>query len=52
MGMTMAVVISDPCVCLVRKKGEPEKEGGVETVRFLLMIIIGVCNRICPLLQY
>ena len=47
--MTVAVTVS---VHLVRKKGESEKEEGVEIVHFLPMITIGLCNRSRPLLQF
>ena len=32
--MTVAVAVSDPCVHLAGKKGESEKEEGVEIVYF------------------
>ena len=32
--MTVAVVVSDPCVRLVRKKSESKKEEGVDIVHF------------------
>ena len=34
MDMTVAVVVSDPCVRLVRKKSESKKEEGVDIVHF------------------
>ena len=32
--MTVAVVVSDPCIHLTRNKGESEKEEGVKIVHF------------------
>ena len=50
--MTVAVAVSDPCVHLVRKKGESEKEEGWRLFTFLSMITVGLCNSNRSLLKY
>ena len=64
MAVALAVAASDPRVHVVRKKGESEKEEGMEIVHnskmvlsvsewtFLLIITIGFCDRCRPLLRH